>query len=114
MMADLLAYCGILCSECPAYKATVANNDDMRRQTANEWSVMYSADISPEQVNCLGCKSELRFAHCGMCEIRKCALVKKLDNCGLCASFACELLDPVFKSSPEIRDRLEKARQAGS
>ncbi len=33
-MDQMMAYCGIMCDECPAYKATVDNNDELRKKTA--------------------------------------------------------------------------------
>lgn len=39
-MNQMMAYCGIMCDECPAYKATVDNNDELRKKTAGQWSKM--------------------------------------------------------------------------
>ena len=73
--AKIVAYCGIPCSDCPAYIATRKNDDALRRETAKKWSEMFKADIKPEDINCDGCPtdSERIFNHCRVCEIRKCA-----------------------------------------
>ncbi len=109
-MSEMMSYCGLLCNECPAYIATTTNDENLRRSTANEWSVMYAADIPPEAINCLGCRSDTRIGYSYACEIRKCATDRKVDNCGLCNDFACSLLEPIFISSPESKARLEKAK----
>jgi len=71
---QMMAYCGLMCDECPAYKATVNNNDELRKKTAGQWSKMFNTDILADQINCLGCRSEVHFAHCGICKVRACNL----------------------------------------
>lgn len=106
-MAKNIACCGLDCDECPAYKATVINSDELRKQTADQWSKMYNANIEPETINCLGCKSEVLFSHCNVCEIRKCSLDKGHDNCGKCSQFSCETVEGVLQHVPEARVNLE-------
>lgn len=106
-MDKMMAYCGILCSECDAFKATKDNNDELRRATAGQWSKMYGAEINPEMINCLGCRSELLFSHCGECEIRNCAIEKQVDHCGLCDSFPCEITKQIIDNVPGVKERLE-------
>ncbi len=102
-----MAYCGIYCSDCPAYKATVANDDVLREQTAALWSKTYHSDIKAGDINCRGCKSELVFGHCNVCEIRACSREKTFAHCGECEAF-CTKLDFIFNSIPGIKERLEK------
>lgn len=103
-----MAYCGIMCDECPAYKATAGNNDELRKNTAGQWSKMYSADIRPEQVNCLGCRSDIRFSHCDVCEVRACNLKKQLEHCGGCGSFSCSKENFILEHVPGARERLRR------
>lgn len=109
-MNQMMAYCGLMCDECPAYKATVNNNDELRKKTAAQWSKMFNADIRAEQINCLGCRSEVRFAHCGICEVRACNLEKQLGHCGECDAFSCSKEDFILGNAPGARKRLEDAR----
>lgn len=109
-MSEIMAYCGLLCSECPAYKATVNNDEAMRAKTAAQWSGMYNADIKPEDINCLGCDSDVLFSHCNVCEIRSCARGAGLEDCGKCGSFACGKVEGVLKYDEGARERLKKGR----
>lgn len=109
-MNRMMAYCGIICEECPAYKATVNNNDELRKKTADRWSKMYNDDIRAEHINCLGCRSELRFSYCGVCEVRVCNLEKQLGHCGDCDAFSCGKEDFILDHTPGARERLEAAR----
>lgn len=110
-MEKMMSYCGLLCNECKAYEATVNNDQKLKEELAAEWSKMYDADIKPEHINCLGCKSEVTIAYCSMCEARACNLEKKLDNCSQCGLFACGKLDEIFKHAPDTRERLMQMRK---
>ena len=57
-MKKIIAKCGLECTDCNAYKATVADDDDLRKKTAEEWSRMFKADIKAETINCLGCQQK--------------------------------------------------------
>jgi len=58
----MIAYCGLNCSKCDAYLATIENNDAKKKETAQKWSKMYQFEMSPDQINCDGCKSSGHFA----------------------------------------------------
>lgn len=110
-MEKMLAYCGLVCSDCNAYKATVNNDETLRKQTAGEWSKMFRVDIKTELINCLGCNSDVRFSYCSMCQIRACSSERKYDTCAQCDSFGCDKLEEILKHVPEARERLEKMRK---
>ncbi len=110
-MSEIMAYCGLMCSECPAYKATVADDTSMREKTAEMWSRNYGSDIKPGDINCLGCDSEVLFGHCNVCEIRACAKDKALENCGKCESFACGKVEGVLNYDEGARERLTGAKK---
>gem|GEM_PF-6709170 len=43
-----------------------------------------------EQVNCSGCKGDgSKFFICGLCQIRECAVTKRLCGCKLCFDYSC-------------------------
>ena len=107
-MSEIIAYCGLMCSECPAYKATVADDMAMRKETAETWNKMFGAEVNPEDINCLGCNSDVLFSHCNVCEIRACAREKALDHCGKCGDFACGKVEGVLKYDEGARERLSK------
>jgi hypothetical protein len=110
----IIAYCGITCSECPAYIATQKNDDALRAETARKWSEMFKADIQPADINCDGCPSDSGrvFNYCAVCEIRKCAREKKAATCAACPDYSCEKLDKFLAQVPEARKTLEELRKA--
>jgi len=109
----MIAKCGLTCSECPAYIATQKNDDALRAKTAQEWSVMFKADIKVEDINCDGCPSNgpRLFHHCFECEIRKCVREKKAATCAACAEYSCKKLDEFLAQVPEARKVLEELRE---
>lgn len=105
----MISMCGISCHECGAYLATLNDDDDKRRQTAEEWSKMYGADIRPRDINCVGCtQTGDHFSHCHVCEIRLCGLEKGVENCAHCDEYICEKLEKFFEMVPPCRDALDK------
>jgi predicted peroxiredoxin len=78
----MIAYCGLECEKCEAFIATEKNDDRLRAEVAEKWARLYNAPVKPEHINCTGCKSSgVKTFYCEqMCEIRKCATGKKLEN----------------------------------
>jgi hypothetical protein len=110
-----IAYCGLNCDECPAYMATLSGYKYSKEKIAQEWSKIYDADISPEDINCSGCNSKkgIHFSHCYECSIRLCAIERSIDTCADCEEFACVDLKDFFELVPEAKQNLEKLRNKG-
>lgn len=106
------AYCGLDCSQCPAHLARENNDQELRQKTARDWSQMFKANITPEQIDCAGCHSpsEPLFAHCHQCEIRACAQGRGLETCAPCSDYACSHLDFVHSAEPRARQTLDDLR----
>jgi hypothetical protein len=109
----ITAYCGLQCSDCPAYIATQKNDDALRAETARKWSEMFKSDIKAADINCDGCPtgSQRLFGYCTTCAIRKCAREKKLATCASCPEYSCQRLDEFLKQAPEARNVLEELRK---
>ncbi|MCX7773567.1 MAG: DUF3795 domain-containing protein [Clostridia bacterium] len=105
-MSEMLAYCGLLCNDCPAYVATMNNDQALREKTADEWRKMFNPDVKAEDINCLGCKSDVVYGYCQVCEIRACSKEKEMDHCGKCESFSCSKVEGILQHSPDARERL--------
>ncbi len=111
-----IAFCGLNCAECPAYLATLSGYEYSKKKIAQEWSKIYNVDISPEDINCMGCKSRenIHFSHCYECSIRVCALERNIESCAECPEFPCVDLKELFELLPDASLNLEKLLNAGS
>ena len=103
-----VAYCGLDCSKCDAYVATQNDDQALREKTAKKWAEMNNAPITPEMINCDGCRQDGRKTpYCeSLCPIRQCALGRKVETCGACAELeTCEKVDP-FRGNETCRRNL--------
>lgn len=114
-----IAYCGLNCEGCPIYLATRETDpelqEDMRKSIAELCFDEYGMTLQPEEItDCDGCRSVngRLFSGCRNCEIRKCAMEKLLDNCGLCLEFSCEKLENFFIRDPGAKHQLQRVRGA--
>ena len=109
----MIAFCGLVCNECPAFIATKENDNVRRKETAEEWSKQFNTSIKPEDINCEGCvsNSEVLFSHPRVCEIRKCGQEKGIVNCAHCDEYACDRLSDFFKSVPSAKAILDSIRK---
>ena len=107
-MKQLIACCGIDCEFCDARIATVNNDNELREKTAQQWSVAYNAPITPESINCTGCRTEgVKIAHCSQCEIVKCVKVKGFATCGECGELdTCQVVGFVLQHVPDAKENL--------
>ncbi len=109
----MIAFCGLVCNECPAFIATKENDNVRRKETAEEWSKQFNTSIKPEDINCEGCvsNSEVLFSHPKLCEIRKCGQEKGIMNCAHCDEYACDRLNEFFKSVSSAKVTLDSIRK---
>ncbi len=109
MENQMIAVCGLDCAACDAFIAAKNNDDAMKAKVAAEWSKMNNVDISPEDINCEGCRtgSPVIFAYCTMCGIRKCAAEKQVPHCGACKDYPCESVSAVHKNAPAAAENLK-------
>jgi hypothetical protein len=113
-MDKMIAYCGIVCTECPAFIATQQNDDAKRKKVAEMWSKQYKMAVKPEDINCDGCISGSRrlLNYCSICEIRKCSQDKGVKNCAYCNDYACDKLTRFYAMAPHAKESLEKIRKS--
>lgn len=101
-MKQFIAYCGLDCEKCEAYIATKNNDDKLREKVANEWSKLNQAKITPEMINCDGCRCDgVKTPFCdSLCEIRKCASKNEYSTCGDCKNIdKCETLSMITNNN---------------
>ncbi len=112
-MGKMIAFCGTVCTECPAFLATKTDDADERKKIAELWAKQYNADIKPEDINGEGCMAEGGeiFGYCNVCEIRKCGQEKSLKNCAYCDEYVCEKLNKFFEIAPDGRATLDEIKK---
>ncbi|MBN1483676.1 MAG: DUF3795 domain-containing protein [Chloroflexia bacterium] len=114
-MERMVAYCGLICTDCPAFVATQADDMEALERVAAQWREEYDAPgITVESVLCDGCLGEQgrKCGHWSECEIRACAMGRGVANCGLCADYACERIEGFFGFVPDARAVLDGERKA--
>ncbi len=112
-MVKIIAYCGMDCAACPAYIATMNNDDKMRAQVAEGFNQklgpVFGVKYTAKDINCDGCtKGKRLIHHCEACAVRKCASGKKMENCAKCGSYICDALGQFYKlAPPEAKQNLD-------
>ena len=111
-MEKMIAYCGLVCTECPAYIATQANDREGLEMLASEWSEQYNTTLTADDCACDGClaTSDRHMSHCAECKIRACAIERGVRNCAHCSDYPCEELKGFFAYATEAQETLEQIR----
>lgn len=110
MKNEYIAYCGLDCKKCDAYAATANNDDALREKVAKEWSELNQVTITPEMINCDGCRLDgKKTPFCAsLCPIRKCATGKKYETCGDCAElYTCKTVEMITKHNDFALENLK-------
>ncbi|MDD3155038.1 MAG: DUF3795 domain-containing protein [Victivallaceae bacterium] len=102
-----IAPCGLVCSRCDAYRATQENSPEKLELVAADWRRLYQCDdIKAEFISCDGCMTEngRKCYHCEhQCEIRKCAVEKKVAVCSECEQYPCKMLSGFLEYVPQAQ-----------
>lgn len=110
IMKEYIAYCGLDCEKCEARIATVNNDDDLRKKVAKHWSELNGIEITPEMINCEGCRLDgKKTVFCdSLCRIRQCALKKNHETCGSCENMeGCENLKMITGNNKDAYNNLK-------
>ena len=109
-MNSFISYCGLDCKTCEARLATEKDDNSLRVKVAEEWSKLNGVEITPEMINCSGCRIPgVKTPYCdSLCPIRQCALVKKVETCGSCPEMkSCDKVGMIIANNPDALKRLE-------
>ena len=109
-MKKYIAYCGLDCESCEARLATVNNDAALRQKVSKEWSELNGVEITPEMINCVGCR--MRGAKTpyreSLCPIRQCALRRNMETCGSCNEMeTCEKLGAIIRNNADAFHNLK-------
>jgi hypothetical protein len=111
-MNKMVAYCGLMCTECPGYIATRKDDVDALKQVAEMWSKEYGGNLTAQDCICDACITEGRkIDHCSQCNIRLCAMERGVVNCAYCSDYGCQKLDDFFGLAPQAKTNLEAIRK---
>lgn len=112
-MAQMIAYCGLICTDCEAYIATQANDlVALERMAARAREEFNMPDATVEETMCDGClsNSDRLCGFCHQCQVRACALDRDVVNCAYCDDYGCDTLQAFWQMAPEARTTLDGIR----
>jgi len=109
----MMAACGVMCSECPAYHAAERGIEHQRR-VVEAWRGIYGLSEIPRRIACGGClgPDEELFHSSRHCKARRCCLAKGYAGCAKCPVMTCEDLEAaqkVWDEVPELGKALSPA-----
>ena len=109
-MKQMIAYCGLDCEKCDARLATANNDQALREKTAKLWTELNGVEITPEMINCDGCRVDgVKTPFCeSLCPVKQCASVKGVETCGSCVEMeSCPKVGMIIGNNPEARANLK-------
>jgi hypothetical protein len=111
-MSEIIAYCGLDCAQCNAFKATQAKDASWKEQLAKKWTEGLKVEFRPEDIECDGCMSNRISGWCQkICKIRPCAEERKVRTCAHCNHYPCEKLKEFLLNEPVATENLGKIRK---
>jgi hypothetical protein len=112
-MEKMIAYCGLVCTECEGYVATQANDlaalEKLAQRARDEWGM---ADATVASTTCDGClaHSDRMCSFCYDCAVRACGMERGVLNCAYCDDYGCDKLEAFWQMAPEGRTTLDTIR----
>jgi hypothetical protein len=105
-MTEIIAYCGLTCTDCMAYTATQENNTEKLITLALDW---YGVENDAAYCLCDGCITDGRKNHwCSECKVRACAINHEVANCAHCSDYGCEIISGFFADVPLAKETLDR------
>ena len=113
-MNQLIACCGLDCEKCDARIATMTKDSALREKTAALWTKLNGVTITPEMINCTGCRAEgAKTPFCDkLCLIRSCVREKGFDTCADCERMnGCPTLGRIAANNHFVLENLNRLRE---
>jgi hypothetical protein len=114
MTEKMIAYCGLDCAACPAFRAAERRTLAERQMTADQWNKEFHGQMKAEEIDCVGCvtREGQHIGHCAQCAIRACGLAKgaSVTTCAACPDYSCETLVKFLANVPQAKANLEALR----
>ncbi len=112
----MIAFCGVTCTDCPAYIATQAGDREAMEQVLAHWRADFNVPhITLEDVTCDGCLTEggRLSGYCAdFCKVRPCALARGVPNCAHCAEYPCANLQRLLEVCDDVEGFFAFVRRA--
>lgn len=107
--AEMIAPCGLDCSECDIYRA--ASEPEARERILAWFKTERKISLKPEQIACQGCLGD-RSAHWSPdCGILQCSVDQRgLKSCSTCGEFACDRLETWASHGRKYAAALERLK----
>ena len=104
------AVCGLLCNSCTIHIATKENNTELLSRIAER------LQLSFEEIQCNGCRSNILSFHCKTCYFKECSKNKNIDFCSDCNEYPCSDLKEFQSKMPhrvELFQSLDRIKEIG-
>jgi hypothetical protein len=114
-MSRMVAFCGVICTNCPAYRATQTDDHDALEQVLEHWREDFNVPhITVEDIICDGClMSYGRLSgYCQHCRILPSGIARGVPNCAYCDEYACNELERLLTICDKLEGSFGFARQA--
>lgn len=111
----MISYCGIVCTDCPAFRLTQAGDQDGLAALARRMTDS-GKPCTAYDMRCDGCLTTggRLVPFCRECPARLCGLEREVENCAHCPEFGCERITGVWDIiiPRDARPRLEGLHRA--
>ncbi len=111
-----LNYCGYTCpKDCKFLEASVKNDIELKKEAYEIWEMKTRfgvEEFDPNKIFCFGCKATDKPVGIRLqrCDVRNCAIEKKLDSCIECDELtACE--KDLWKKFPDFKNSVIKMQE---
>jgi len=91
MPNPLICWCGMDCSRCKTFRATLSDDDALRREVQQHYADIGVA-VTLDSLHCLGCRSDEMMQACAECPYMRCGKQKGVDRCDACDEYPCQSL----------------------
>ncbi|MGE5621132.1 MAG: DUF3795 domain-containing protein [archaeon] len=93
------SYCGLYCGACEVMNAvTYQDKERVISIFRDLWEKTGMGGVTPDEVECTGCKTDNVFINCSKCFMRQCAISKGVEFCIDCLEFPCSF----YKQGEEV------------
>jgi hypothetical protein len=111
-MTHQYAPCGIDCSYCDVYKATLNDDNEARLKLAQAYKDDFGQEVDPATIVCHGCRGEGQpLCYATICKIRACVLGKGYDTCAECGEFPCQTGEFLWQRNKYAKMAIEQLKR---